>query len=152
MNWTHLSSDSVLVLDDAMPPMESLFSLPTTRQQRDRFLEEVRLGDIFCCTVTAVQDMGIQVQVLCYATNRNREIDQLKIPVSAQHKLATLSDYLLLSYYSTYLLTLRKRVVSLWCSKMIGTGLCLCRQVEHDRATSIIIGYCVYGYGGQMLL
>ena len=49
--------------------------------QRERFFREVRVGDVFCCTVTAVSVSGIWLQLLCYATNKNREIDQLRVKV-----------------------------------------------------------------------
>ena len=66
-------------LDDFMPPLDSMMMLRSTRLQRDRFYDEVVIGDVFCCSVMSVSDTGLQLALLCYACKRSREIDQLKI-------------------------------------------------------------------------
>ena len=56
-------------------------SLRSSRLQRDRFFEEVEIGDIFCCSVNSVSNSGLDLTLLCYACKRNRELDHLKVMV-----------------------------------------------------------------------
>lgn len=69
-----------MIVDDFMPPLDSMMMLRSNRLQRDRFYDEVVIGDVFCCSVISVSDTsGLQLALLCYACKRSREIDQLKI-------------------------------------------------------------------------
>ena len=75
--------------DNFMPPIDALMGFSSLRYQRERFYDDVNMGDVFCCTVEAVNEMGLNLGLLCYACDKNREIEQLRIHVSHRYYLAT---------------------------------------------------------------
>ncbi|XP_067949764.1 tetratricopeptide repeat protein 14-like [Watersipora subatra] len=66
--------------DDFLPPLDSMLMFRSPWLQRDRFIDEVQVGDVFCCSVMSVGNSGLHTVLLCYACGKSREIDQLKIP------------------------------------------------------------------------
>lgn len=79
-----------------------MMSLRTSRQQRDRFYDEVKVGDVFCCSISSVTDSGMDVALLCYACRINREIDHLKVVVRSSQLLIGVVALLLYSTVSLF--------------------------------------------------
>lgn len=65
-----------------MAPLDSLLNLPSSRYQRDRFFDELDVGDVYCCTISSVAESGISMILLCHSYGKIREIEHLKISVS----------------------------------------------------------------------